>query len=286
MGNNLAQLVFQPPQSSYPCKSLREHELIWLTTSMGENIPSFHIERPPMERAHFTLLFSHGNAEDLGLIRGYFEELSRVLNVNVFCYEYTGYGPPQGRQPSESSVYADIEAAFTYLRDVRRVPWEQIIAYGRSIGTAPSIHLATMTPVRGLILQSPMTSIFRIPFRLRFTLPGDVFSNIDKIGNVCCPVFVIHGTRDEIVPCWHGQALHDACVKKGTAFQAYVVEGGDHNDLERFAADTFNDRFRHFLQHLKDTPVHDRLRSQAEIPTNLPLVDSLHPASGRTNNRA
>eukprot|EP00930_Biecheleria_cincta_P003509 TRINITY_DN104443_c0_g1_i2.p1 TRINITY_DN104443_c0_g1~~TRINITY_DN104443_c0_g1_i2.p1 ORF type:complete len:243 (-),score=16.34 TRINITY_DN104443_c0_g1_i2:45-773(-) len=191
-----------------------------------------------------------------------------------------------GRQPSESSVYADIEAAFTYLRDVRRVPWEQIIAYGRSIGTAPSIHLATMTPVRGLILQSPMTSIFRIPFRLRFTLPGDVFSNIDKIGNVCCPVFVIHGTRDEIVPCWHGQALHDACVKKGTAFQAYVVEGGDHNDLERFAADTFNDRFRHFLQHLKDTPVHDRLRSQAEIPTNLPLVDSLHPASGRTNNRA
>lgn len=273
MGNNLAQLVFQPPQSSYPSKRLPQHDLIWLTNSMGETIPAFHIEPKSRSREapHYTLLFSHGNAEDLGLIRDHFMLFSRLLNVNIFCYEYTGYGPIEGRQAQESSVYADIEAAFTYLRDVKCIPWQQIIAYGRSIGTAPSIHLATITPLRGLILQSPMTSIYRIPFRLRFTLPGDVFSNIDKIGNVCCPVFVIHGTKDEIVPCWHGQALHEACVKKGTAYRAFVVKDGDHNDLETFAAPAFNDRFRQFLQYLKDTPVTERLRLQVELPPNLPV---------------
>lgn len=258
MGNNLAQLVFQPPQSSYE----DSRHLIWLTTSTEQRIPAFYIKQ---EKAHFTLLFSHGNAEDLGLIRKYFREISFMLNVNVFCYEYTGYGVSTGRQPSEASVYADIEAAFTWLRDAKGTPWTQIIAYGRSIGTAPSIHLATITPVRGLILQSPMTSIYRIPFRLRFTLPGDVFANVDKIGNVRCPVFVIHGTRDEIVPCWHGQVLHETCVKKGTAYKAFVVEGGDHNDLESIAGEAFYERFRQFLQHLKDTPVDERLGSQEQI---------------------
>ncbi|CAE8647986.1 unnamed protein product, partial [Polarella glacialis] len=90
MGNNLARLVFQPPHSSYG----KDPNLIWLNTSRGEVIPAFFIKR---EGAHFTLLFSHGNAEDLGLIIRYFRELSHILSVNVFSYEYTGYGMSSGQ---------------------------------------------------------------------------------------------------------------------------------------------------------------------------------------------
>lgn len=260
MGSSLARLVFQPPMSTYA----RDPNLLWLHTSQGEEIPAFYINR--REGAKYTLLFSHGNAEDLGLIIRYFREVSHILNVNVFSYEYTGYGMSTG-QPQEAAVYADIEAAFKYIRDVIRTPWTQVIPYGRSIGTAPSIHLAMNFAVRGLILQSPMVSIYRIPFRLRFTLPGDVFANIDKIAHVCCPVFIIHGTRDEIVPVWHGQRLYEICKKHGTAYEAYVVEGADHNNLEVQAGDAFYDRLQRFLQHLETTPVTDRLQQQADALT-------------------
>jgi len=256
MGSNLARLVFQPPVSSYT----KDPNLLWLHTELGEVIPAFFIQR---EGAHFTLLFSHGNAEDLGLIIRYFREVSHMLHVNIFSYEYTGYGMSTG-QPQENHVYADIEAAFKYLRDVIGIPWTQIVLYGRSIGTGPSCHLATRTAVRGVVLQSPMISIYRIAFHFRFTLPGDLFANIDKVRDVSCPMFIIHGTRDEIVPCWHGQSLYEACSKKGIAYDAHWVEGADHNNLETHAGDAFYDRFAKFLQHLQEAPISEDLQRQAD----------------------
>jgi len=256
MGSSVTRLVFQPPVSSYS----KDPNLIWLHTELGEVIPAFYISR---EQAHFTLLFSHANAEDLGLIIRYFREVSHILQVNVFSYEYTGYGMSTG-QPQEQNVFADIEAAYKYLRDVIGTPWTQIVAYGRSIGTGPSCHLAAKTAVRGMVLQSPMVSIYRICFQFRFSLPGDVFANIDKVNNIQCPVFIIHGTRDEIVPLWHGQGMYEALSKKGIAYDAHFVEGADHNNLEAQAGDAFFDRFAKFLQYLEQTPISDKLRHQAD----------------------
>jgi len=261
MGNNMARLVFQPPQSSYQ----KDPNLIWLHTTRQEVIPAFYVNR---EGAKFTLLFSHGNAEDLGLIIRYFREVSHILKVNVFSYEYSGYGMSTG-QPSEFGVYADIEAAFKYVRDHLHIPWDQIVPYGRSIGTGPSTHLASRTAVRGLVLQSPVASIYRIAFQLRFTLPGDLFNNIDKVKDVCCPVFIIHGTRDEIVPVWHGQAMHDIAEKNGNAYPPHWVEGADHNNLEIQAGDSFYEHFARYLRHLEDNPPSDKLLRQAETAREL-----------------
>ena len=58
--------------------------------------------------------------------------------------------------------------------------------------------------VRGVILQSPVLSAYRVGFNLRFTLPGDMFPNIDKAPKIRAPTYVVHGTHDEIVPIWHG----------------------------------------------------------------------------------
>merc|ERR1711948_226978 len=103
-----------------------------------------------------------------------------------------------------------------------------------------------------------MASIFRIPWRFRFTLPGDKFTNIDKISSVCCPVFIIHGTRDEIVPCWHGQAINEVANRKGISYAPFIVQGADHNGLESHAGDAFVQQIQKFLLHLKDAPVSDR----------------------------
>lgn len=256
MGQHLAAFVFQPPSPTYD----KDPGLIWLRTEHEEVIPAYYIRK---EGAHFTLIFSHGNAEDLGLILRYFRDMSHELCVNFFLYEYTGYGRSTGR-PREAAVYADIEAAFKYVRDVIGIPWTQIVPYGRSIGTAPSVYLATRMPVRGVVLQSPMVSIYRIPFQLRFTLPWDVFCNIDKVSDVCCPLLIIHGTRDEIVPCWHGQALYEAAKSKGIHAEAYIIEGADHNNLEVQAGDSFYVRLHRFLRDLQESPIPEKLRLQAE----------------------
>lgn len=265
MGSNLTRVVFQPPVSSYN----KDPNLIWLHTDMGEVIPAFYIEAEDAGPETFTLLFSHGNAEDLGLIIKYFREVSQELNVNVFAYEYTGYGMStrSGAQIHENCIYADIEAAFKYLRDIMGVDWRRIVLFGRSIGTGPSCHLATRTAVRGMILQSPMVSIYRIPFHFRFTLPGDLFTNIDKVCDMSTPVAVIHGTRDEIVPYWHGQAMYSALSKKGIAFNPHWVIGADHNTLEQHAGNAFFDHIRQFLDHLQDTEVSAALQRQADTST-------------------
>lgn len=90
MGSNLSRVVFQPPEPSYT----KDPNLIWLNTDQSEVIPAFYV---PHKDAHFTLLFSHANAEDLGYINRHFREVSKQLKVNVFAYEYSGYGMSSGQ---------------------------------------------------------------------------------------------------------------------------------------------------------------------------------------------
>lgn len=83
MGVLISSLVFQPPEITY--LQAKRH-VIWLRTKSNKKIPSFFIDR----RASVTFLFSHGNAEDLGMIYEWFCEFSRDLNVNLLAYDYEG----------------------------------------------------------------------------------------------------------------------------------------------------------------------------------------------------
>uniref|UniRef100_A0A6V0I9R6 Serine aminopeptidase S33 domain-containing protein n=1 Tax=Zooxanthella nutricula TaxID=1333877 RepID=A0A6V0I9R6_9DINO len=267
MGQMLAPVVFQPPPPSYDDKDWRYgrrvFQMLRLPTGRAHPMPAHYLS---VAGAHFTLLFSHGNAEDLGLIRVSLLDMCHELGVNLFMYEYSGYGTHRGESPQEETVYEDIEAAFKYVRDTLEVPWDRIVLWGRSIGTAPTMHLASRVAVRGVVLQSPMMSIFRIPFQFRFTLPGDRFCNIDKVRHVRCPALVIHGTQDEIVPCWHGHTIFEAFKRQTSGCDAYIIDGGDHNNLESQAEQGFNDRIRRFLCGLHDTPPSQRLLDQASAP--------------------
>jgi pimeloyl-ACP methyl ester carboxylesterase len=182
MGDAISSLLFQPPPPTY----LHPSRHFWLNTSKGSRIPAFFIERP---NAHVTILFSHGNAEDLGMIYDWFNDLARVLRVNIMAYDYTGYGKSNG-SPTEECCYADIEAAFQYLIEVRRLQPEQIVLYGRSLGSGPSCYLAQKTAreghsVAGLILQSPLLSAYRVAFDFRFTMVGDKVSSLSSSLAMC-----------------------------------------------------------------------------------------------------
>jgi len=250
MGASIDKLLFQAPSPSY---SETDERFMHLLTRRGKNISSFFINNSEV----YTILFSHGNAEDLGLIYGWFKQVGRILRVNVFSYDYTGYGHNKSK-PSEEDCYADIDAAMDYLTNIAGIPPSKVILWGRSLGTGPSCYLASKQsglgdPVCGLILQSPLMSAFRVALHFRWTLMGDQFANIDILPDVRCPVFIIHGTQDEVVPFWHGQELYLA-VHKEHRYPPYWVQDGGHNNVEMIDPQKFFAQVTQFLDVVTKNP--------------------------------
>mmetsp|Transcript_18877 Transcript_18877/g.39726 ORF Transcript_18877/g.39726 Transcript_18877/m.39726 type:complete len:360 (-) Transcript_18877:453-1532(-) len=199
-----------------------------------------------------TILYSHANAEDLGNIYPWCKFLSKMLGVNIFAYDYTGYGlaTDQG-DPSEDYCFADISAAFSYLTSVLQIPPSSIILYGRSLGSGPSCYLAARTaeeehPVGGLILHAPFLSVYRIVLESGCTLPGDRFPNVDFAPSIRSPVLFIHGTKDSIVPFHHSERLLETVLEPYRA-EPVFIKGMGHNNVHASVRPLFIDRLRKYL---------------------------------------
>jgi len=165
--------------------------------------------------------------------------------------------------PSEEDCYADIEAAYQYLRHDLNVPSQNIVLYGRSLGSGPSTYLATKTallsekkdvekapgdgPVGGLILHAPFLSVYRVVIDAGCTLYGDKFVNLDIIPMVRSPTLLIHGTSDQIVPFHHSERLFDA-IPKGYQARPLYIEGMSHNNVHAQVRPMFVDRLTDYLR--------------------------------------
>uniref|UniRef100_A0A7N0UGU7 Serine aminopeptidase S33 domain-containing protein n=1 Tax=Kalanchoe fedtschenkoi TaxID=63787 RepID=A0A7N0UGU7_KALFE len=211
-------------------------DVLKLRTRRGTEIVAVHVKH---HKPTATLLYSHGNAADLGQMFPLFVELSLRLRINVMGYDYSGYGQSTGK-PTEYNTYADIDAAYKCLKEQYGVEDEQLILYGQSVGSGPTVDLASrLGNLRGVVLHSPILSGLRVLYPVKRTYWFDIYKNIDKIGLVNCPVLVIHGTADEVVDCSHGKQLHELCKDK---FEPLWLNGGGHCNLEFYPE---------FIKHLK-----------------------------------
>ncbi|KAH1202056.1 Alpha/beta hydrolase domain-containing protein 17C [Glycine soja] len=223
-------------------------------TRRGSEIVGVYIAHP---MAKSTILYSHGNAADIGHMLELYVDLSTHLRVNLFGYDYSGYGQSSGKvitllfflglfdsfdpstplidiiaQPSENNTYADIEAAYKYLEENYGTKQEDIILYGQSVGSGPTLDLATRLPrLRAVVLHSPILSGLRVMYPVKRTYWFDIYKNIDKIPLVKCPVLIIHGTDDEVVDCSHGKHLWELCKEK---YEPLWLKGGNHCNLELY----------------------------------------------------
>lgn len=211
-------------------------EISKLPTRRGTEIVAMYVRHP---MATSTLLYSHGNAADLGQMYELFIELSIHLKVNLMGYDYSGYGQSTGK-PSEHNTYADIEAAYKCLEETYGAKQEDVILYGQSVGSGPTLDLAARLPqLRAVVLHSPILSGLRVMYPVKKTYWFDIYKNIDKIPLVNCPVLVIHGTSDEVVDCSHGKQLWELSKEK---YEPLWLEGGNHCDLEQYPE---------YIKHLK-----------------------------------
>ena len=188
----------------------------------GEKIAAVVGGQPKGRKA---LLYCHGNAEDA---TGSMEYLETAVGdvYTIAAVDYPGYGLSEG-SPDEEGCYRTVHRLYDWLIETRGFRPEDIIVVGFSIGTGPATELAATKPVGGLVLQAPYLSAPRIVTKVRI-LPIDPFPNLKRIGKIKCPLTVLHGTDDSVIPFAQGKELFDLAPEPK---RFVAVEGADHNDL-------------------------------------------------------
>lgn len=231
--------IFFPPKSTYQDNK----EIIKIPSKNGALISALYLPNP---NATYTILVSHGNAEDLGVMYKFLQAF-QTQGYAVFAYDYQGYGTSQGK-PTEKNSYADEMAAYEYLTNQLKIDPQHIIAYGRSLGAALAVDLAAKKPIGGLIIESGFTSAFRVvfPFPLFFF---DKYNNLAKIKQITCPILFIYGTKDTVISSTHSEKLYQAALSNPKML--YAVPGGGHNNLLQIAGSQYWEQIKKFTQQLK-----------------------------------
>lgn len=229
--NAQTKLIFHPKklESNFQFKNNSKFKEVNLTTSDGITINSLFF---PM-KSEKVILYLHGNAGCLDSWQHVFNNF-KSLEYNFFIIDYRGYGKSSG-DISEKGLYLDAEAAYKYLNSIGFKD-DQIIIYGRSIGTGVATDLAQNKKINALILETPFTSMQQLaqdkfPYLFPSLFLKYKFDNIDKINNISAPLLIIHGKQDEVIPFEHGKALYNHYNSNKLFLE---VETGKHNDLSEF----------------------------------------------------
>jgi alpha-beta hydrolase superfamily lysophospholipase len=205
---------------------------IFLTAEDGAVLNALHFKN---ENPAGVILYFHGNAGDLsrwGQIATYFVE----KNYDVVIMDYRTYGKSTGIL-SEEALMKDAQLFYDYAVAIYKE--DQLILYGRSLGTGLASFLASRNHPSQLILETPYFSMLdvakeRFPylplsFMIKYKMPSYEFLQTSK-----CPILIVHGTKDKIVPLRSGEKLYNVLKKKEVTM--VVVEGGEHNNLLEFNA--------------------------------------------------
>ncbi|HMB58881.1 MAG TPA: alpha/beta hydrolase [Xanthomonadales bacterium] len=196
----------------------------------GWYVPAgLQVDSPVAVQARGVVLFLHGNA---GNISHRLDSIAifHQLGLDTLIIDYRGYGESSGR-PSEAGTYLDAQAAWDYLVNERQVAAEQIIVFGRSLGGAVGTWLASRSNPAAVIIESSFTSGVDMARRLYPVFPARLITRIrypvvDYVGQLRCPVLVVHSRDDEIIPFAMGQALFAASPEPKTLLELR----GDHNN--------------------------------------------------------
>lgn len=200
----------------------------------------------PAENARGVLLFFHGNAGNISH-RLASVRLFNALGLSTFIFDYRGYGNSEG-ETSEHGTYLDAEAAWRYLTAERGIPEQEIVYFGRSLGSSIAAYLAMDKAPKALILESAFTSIAdagaqAYPFLPVRLLSRYQYATREYLRAVSAPVLITHSPQDEIIPFEHGRALFAAANEP----KSFLEIAGGHNGGFLQSGKTYIDGLDNFL---------------------------------------
>ena len=229
---NQERLIFYPTTlpSDYPFSEYSNIEELYFTSPDGAIIHALHFQK---DNPKGIVLYFHGNArglEDWGHAAHDFTS----RGYEVLMQDYRTYGKSKG-QLSEKAFHEDAMLLYQHL--LKTNAEKDIILYGRSLGSGVACALGTQTNPRMVILETPYLSLLEmaggklsfIPTKwlLKYEFRNDL--NIKKIK---APVYLFHGTNDELIPYQHAVELEKIYGKK----ILFTIPNGGHNNLGDFAA--------------------------------------------------
>jgi pimeloyl-ACP methyl ester carboxylesterase len=201
-----------------------------------------------------TVLFSHGNAGNIA------DRLDRVLRLremgaDFLLYDYRGYGRSTG-SPDEEGTYRDGRAAYDYLVGTRQIDPARLVLMGESLGCAISIQLAVERRAAGLVIEAPFASIAHMANAIYPFLPLGSFirtryENVKKMPQLKLPLFVVQGTRDEVIPVAQGRMVFDAAPEPK---QYLAIEGAHHNDVYVIGGEGYRRALSAFIARVTGPP--------------------------------
>ena len=224
-----------------------KYEDVFFTTSDGVRLHGWFV---PSD-GDTTLVWFHGNAGNISHRVDNLLMIHRMLGVNVFIFDYRGYGR-SGGAPSEKGLYRDAEAVLAYLSSRPQTTDDRLIFFGRSLGASVAVDLATRVEPHALVLESPFTSVREmaklsypfIPAPL-LTLPlRSRFDSLTKISSIQAPVMVLHGDTDDTVPIETARRLYDAANEPK---RFYTIVGAGHNDTYAVGGAAYFDALKTFI---------------------------------------
>lgn len=225
-------------------------ETVTLNTPDGEKLAGWYIPAPA---ARGTLLYLHGNGGNIGHRLDPIGVFHR-LRLNIFIIDYRGYGASTGK-PSEEGTYQDALAAWNFLTQRKHVRPERIILFGESLGGSIAARLAARHTPAGLVVYASFTSVPDLAKALYPMFPASRLARYRydtqaALKQVNCPVLILHGREDEIVPFSHGQALLGAANEP----KRLVELRGGHNDALMVSREIYAREVEAFLQQFLSGP--------------------------------
>lgn len=219
-----------PPDFKFAFQE-RFEELNWPVDGARINALHFRAAKPKG-----IVLYFHGNAGSLKSWGDVATDFTR-RGYDIVLPDYRGFGKSTGQIKNEKMLLQDAATAYDYVK--KTFPENQIILYGRSIGTSIAVHLARTNRPRMVILESPYLSLLDLAARYYPLAPRPLLSLLVRypmrtdlwIADVVCPVYLFHGERDNVIPFNEGERLSKLIRSE---HQLIAVPEGGHNNLGDF----------------------------------------------------
>lgn len=218
----------------------------------GVNINGIHFK---VHQPKGLVIYLKGNSRSVKGWGKFSIDFTR-LGFDVLMVDYRGFGKSTGKR-TEEGIKRDLQ--YVYERVKKEVPERYITLYGRSLGCGFATKLASMNSPRMLILEAPYYSMKSITKRYLPIMPMSLLlrfpiKTYKWYKYVDCPVHLIHGTKDQLIP--FNSSLRLSQMKPEIS-RVYPVIGGRHNNLHTF------EQYHRFLEEILHSSLPEKVDPEA-----------------------